>query len=934
MLRALADLAPAGADRILDVTRGGRALAWLPRPDVAPRGKAFDRLAALDALHREERLLRRGWGLVVGSMPVDGKLQRVRLPLLTEPVRLQRGLRGYHVLPAGELEVTPLIRNRTLAADLANGPLVGTPPWLTAVGTTAWMRAVAEAAGLPVADVRPAGEIPRKLPADDLVLFPAAALYLSRDVFSAGLRDALISWAARPGLDRTALAHVYGDTQAPVPPSADEDVLSPLPLNPAQREVVRAARERPLTVVSGPPGCGKSHAVVAAAIEVVDRGGSVLIATQSSHAADVLGDLLRRYPGPTPVLFGDAERRAAIATELGAGAPAGTPDRVLRADRDAVERARSRVRGLESAIEAALATEALAAELPQWEPLLPGLAVDVPGAFTPDAGLDPARNRWSRWWQRRRLGVAGAVPDDRVTAALEAARCIRAAARLASTGGTDLTATWTALVAADEALAEAAGQAVRRRATSAARWSREARRAAGGLATALRAGRDRRRELLATLPGPALVRALPLWIGTVTDVEDLLPPTPGLFDLVILDEASHVDQIRAAAVLARARRALIVGDPRQLRFVSFVADVDVTGTLRRHGLDDRVDVRRVSAFDLAAGAAPVTWLAEHYRGDPHLIEFSAQRFYAGRITLATRHPRNEDADAIDVVRVADPAAEVTAAVEVVRDLVGKGESGIAVLTPFRAQAEAVEAALLAAFDLPEIERLGLRTGTVHAFQGSEAGTVVASLGLAGDDPAGRHRFVADPNLFNVLVTRARRRMIVVTALGPQTGGLVGEYLAHSARRPAPPAGGTGSGDRTWPGRLAAELARAGVPVRRDYPVGDWHVDLCAGEAGPATAGHIRNAGRVSGGRAGVGPGGFAAAQIENTVSAPGESAGVAGLICAVHPDGPAAHIRRERALRRAGWRLLDAFPSRWSDNPAAAALELSRQVLAQQESES
>jgi hypothetical protein len=52
----------------------------------------------------------------------------------------------------------------------------------------------------------------------------------------------------------------------------------------------------------------------------------------------------------------------------------------------------------------------------------------------------------------------------------------------------------------------------------------------------------------------------------------------------------------------------------------------------------------------------------------------------------------------------------------------------------------------------------------------------------------------------------------------------------------------------------------------------------------------------------------------------------------VHPDGPVAHIRRERALRRAGWRLLDAFPSRWSDNPAAAALELGRQVLAQQES--
>ncbi|MEN3308327.1 MAG: hypothetical protein V7603_4529 [Micromonosporaceae bacterium] len=56
VLTALADLAPAGGERILDVTRGGQSLAWLTRPDTAPRAKAFDRLAALDALHREERL--------------------------------------------------------------------------------------------------------------------------------------------------------------------------------------------------------------------------------------------------------------------------------------------------------------------------------------------------------------------------------------------------------------------------------------------------------------------------------------------------------------------------------------------------------------------------------------------------------------------------------------------------------------------------------------------------------------------------------------------------------------------------------------------------------------------------------------------------------------------------------------------------------------
>nr|WP_296073602.1 hypothetical protein [uncultured Actinoplanes sp.] len=37
---------------------------------------------------------------------------------------------------------------------------------------------------------------------------------------------------------------------------------------------------------------------------------------------------------------------------------------------------------------------------------------------------------------------------------------------------------------------------------------------------------------------------MPLWIGTVADVEDLLPATPGMFDPVVIDEASPVDQVR------------------------------------------------------------------------------------------------------------------------------------------------------------------------------------------------------------------------------------------------------------------------------------------------------------------------------------------------------------------------------------------------------
>ena len=354
----------------------------------------------------------------------------------------------------------------------------------------------------------------------------------------------------------------------------------------------------------------------------------------------------------------------------------------------------------------------------------------------------------------------------------------------------------------------------------------------------------------------------------MTDVEDLLPPVPGLFDLVVIDEASHVDQVRAAPVLARARRALIVGDPRQLRFVSFVSDVDVAEVLSRHGVDDRADVRRVSTFDLAAGSAPAIWLDEHHRCAPHLIGFSAKRFYDDRIAVATRHPKTDSADVIDLVRAADVPAEVGAVVDLVRAFAGQGRTGIGVISPFRSQADALEAALLAAFPADRIEALRLRVGTVHAFQGSEAGVVVASLGLAPGDTAARRRFVADPHLFNVLITRARERFVVVTSLAG-ADGLLGDYLAYAEKPPDPEPGPDATG---WTASLTAELHRVGAAVRPNYAVGSWHLDLVVGDG--------------------------------------------LGVLCGVHPDGPAAHIGRQRALHRRGLGAGGRLPEPLARRPA------------------
>jgi hypothetical protein len=284
ILRALADLAPAGAERVYDVTRGGAAVVWLARerPDRVPWNKSTSRLAAIDALHRDERVLRRGWGFVVGTVEVDGARRRVVCPLLAEPVRLDRRGGGFRVTPAGDVEVTPFITDPDAATRIEGSAGTAVAGWLATAEAEQWVVDAAVAAGMPVMEVGPTPPKAAKGAAAPVRGVVAAGLFVVREALAGGPRDSLRSWAGLPGLADTALALVYSSapTADPAPSTADdhEPVLSPLPLNAAQREVVRRTRREPVVVVAGPPGNGKSHSVVAAAMDTVHRGGSVLVA--------------------------------------------------------------------------------------------------------------------------------------------------------------------------------------------------------------------------------------------------------------------------------------------------------------------------------------------------------------------------------------------------------------------------------------------------------------------------------------------------------------------------------------------------------------------------------------------------------------------------------------------------------------------------------
>src|SRR5262249_23757409 len=61
---------------------------------------------------------------------------------------------------------------------------------------------------------------------------------------------------------------------------------------------------------------------------------------------------------------------------------------------------------------------------------------------------------------------------------------------------------------------------------------------------------------------------LPCWAVTSLSARGKVPFEAGHFDLVVFDEASQCDIASALPLLYRAKRAVVIGDPKQLTHIS------------------------------------------------------------------------------------------------------------------------------------------------------------------------------------------------------------------------------------------------------------------------------------------------------------------------------------------------------------------------------
>ncbi len=900
---------------------------WIRSAEDPPISLAIDRrlgeqLAAVQQVRAGRHAVRVGWLWVAGTAAIANSKgaptrRRVFLPLVSRTVRVVEtpGRLGYQLMPYGDPELTDLIADREVAQRLEEHIELGGGAFtrLDDISATlidrlprlkSFARSCAAAAGIPATELTVVHEQPESaMRADGVRIVVGAALYTTEQAPGRSTRaGGLLAW---PTLSEpTAFHAVYagsGSTESTTS-RATGVVESPLPLTPRQAETIGRARDDLLTVVSGAPGTGKSHTLVSIVCDSLRRGESVLVAAKNEAAVDALIDLLDRQPGIVPVVFGSNERRAKLAQRLANGELRPSSDEELRsAEHDlhtaiaARNAARSQAR--RSLRAEWLATVAGSGDLDEARRTAPSASTVAPSRLAElMVGCVDASPGWRRRRRRARAERelrrrVGAPAGTELTAILHAIEMVGPTAT-ADSGGCAPDEACTRLDEAERNVRLRLAAWLALETCSSDRLDRSGLAAVGTLATALRSGRSARRAQLERLRDRTLTRALPVWMGTLGDVDDLLPPVAGMFDVVLIDEASSTEQTAAAPALLRARRAVVVGDPRQLRHVSFISDAAIEAALTAHDVEpaDRaqLDVRRNSLFDAAASASPVVMLDEHFRSAPHLIDVVARSLYGGKLHVATRNPISQSVDCVHL-RSTSGSREVGGVVRAEIDSIltaltalRSTARSVGVITPFRAQADALDAAVLASFDTADLVRMDLRVGTVHSFQGIERDIVLCSLGLVDGDAAG-WAFVADPHLLAVMLTRARSAMTIVSSCNPDPTSMLGQYIAAADAPPGPPSASTRLDG--WAASVIADLRLAGVDVSEAYPAGRHVID---------------------------------GATVANGVPV--------AITCELHPDGVDAHIDRQLALGRAGWRTVGALRSDWGDDAPERIVDLARSL--------
>lgn len=299
-----------------------------------------------------------------------------------------------------------------------------------------------------------------------------------------------------------------------------------------------------------------------------------------------------------------------------------------------------------------------------------------------------------------------------------------------------------------------------------------------GRGTGVRAGRYR---LDARAAADRAKNALPCWIMPHYRVSESLPAELGLFDLVVIDEASQ-STIAALPALLRAQQVLIVGDDRQVSpDAGFREEARMNQLADRHLGGQVGDYRAAlreekSLYDLGtvvfAGGAIL--LKEHFRCVAPIIEYSKAQFYSHQLVPLRLPSASErlDPPLVDILvedgyrrgKINPPEVDcIVDAIGRIADDPALRTRSIGVTTLLgQEQALAITSAIEQVLGAEIMLRHDIRVGEPASFQGDERDIMFVSL--VAERGSGPLSGVGYEQRFNVAASRARDRMVLVRSV--------------------------------------------------------------------------------------------------------------------------------------------------------------------------
>lgn len=420
--------------------------------------------------------------------------------------------------------------------------------------------------------------------------------------------------------------------------------------------------------------------------------------------------------------------------------------------------------------------------------------------------------------------------------------------------------------------------------------------------------------------GEAILQLKPCLLMSPLSVSMFLDPSMGRFDVVIFDEASQIRPEDAIGSIMRGRQVIIVGDAKQLPPTDFFR---VTAEEDEEGVPDLESI-----LDECSSCLPQRMLLWHYRSeDESLIAFSNRHFYGGRLNTFPSARAGEERG-VTFVHVPEGCydrggsrrnlAEAKRVVDLVLEhFENAADRSLGVVAFSEAQQMAVleelEERLKARPKLAPFFREGgeeeFFVKNLENIQGDERDVMIFSLGY-GKDTRGKmlqnfgplNRAGGERRL-NVAITRARKKVVVVSSLLPEEieptsvgSELLQKYMEYavSAGRPAEVVGKDCSELTALEEDMRSRLTERGLKVTAKIGCSGYRLDLAVED--PETPG------RYLLGIESDGPG---------------------------YRSGRTARDRerlRQEALQRLGWKLHRVWSSDWVRDSQGELDQIARMV--------